>query len=313
MSGKSRLAAFLLIVTTSGYLLATSTTAISLQPQTSSSATKPRQTRSLLFTVDDLKDPAELANQLRTISDPVSEHIMWQASPQTRALLGRYSGSGAPSNELKTALVSELNRVVRGPNIYDARRFALVRLRPETERLVAGVKPQQRTFVHLNRALLEDMYVGLVVTLDPGFVFDDEAESGEGTGSTGQEQAAPQQQEAPQQQAAGQQAADQQATGQQHTGAGAANEQATGNSAGQASGGWTWAGFGKAAIGGAVGGAVAGAVAGSFAGGAGAGPGAVAGGVGGIVGGSVGYVATYLVFGNMIQNKALTLPATMLD
>ena len=58
---------------------------------------------------------------------------------------------------LQTNLIQSLNTLICGQSIYDAKRFAGVTLRPETQKLLA-LNPQGDALPHLNRLLLDDAY-----------------------------------------------------------------------------------------------------------------------------------------------------------
>jgi len=66
------------------------------------------------------------------------------------------SGSGA--GELEEALAGDLCRIVGGPSIFQERLFAGLRLRPETQQLLAQGTGGMEVALRLNRLLLEDAF-----------------------------------------------------------------------------------------------------------------------------------------------------------
>ena len=74
----------------------------------------------------------------------------------SEALL-QYNGSEAASNHLAGLLILALNKIVAGPSIYEDARFAALKLRPETLRLVDG-NLEDGGVIRLNRLLLEDAF-----------------------------------------------------------------------------------------------------------------------------------------------------------
>jgi hypothetical protein len=133
---------------------------------------------SLMLRSDDLKDPARLARTLRDAQDPLTQYLR-TVLPTTIEHLDEYRGACPPSDVLQVALVTGLNNVLDDATLYDAQRFAHVRLRQETEALgeLLEQSPQtqnsqllQRLF---NRLLLEDGYPEAIMRMGvtPGVEF----------------------------------------------------------------------------------------------------------------------------------------------
>lgn len=110
-----------------------------------------------VFLSGDVRDLPLLAAKLRQPSDPVSLHLRDQLSEGTRGLLASYNPADRDSAPLQTALVQDLNRVLRGPSLYEAQRFSGIVLRSKTQRLLASA-PRGGSLLRLNRLLLEDAY-----------------------------------------------------------------------------------------------------------------------------------------------------------
>jgi tetratricopeptide (TPR) repeat protein len=90
-------------------------------------------------------------------TDKVSAYLTGQFSNATREALAKYQSAGFDRGALQQAMVKALNRIIRGPLVYDPQRFSGVRLRLETEQL-RSQNPQGDSLPRLNRMLLEDAY-----------------------------------------------------------------------------------------------------------------------------------------------------------
>lgn len=111
------------------------------------------------LTAEDFADPAKLSARLLDATDGVSKFLHETLSPQTRQILAEYQHSQAQRDQLRLALRTELNTVIRGASIYDEERFSGISLREVTQKLVER-NPQGYDLARLNRLLLEDAYPG---------------------------------------------------------------------------------------------------------------------------------------------------------
>jgi len=111
------------------------------------------------FSFSDITNLPSLANKLKAKTDPVSAFLYNQLTPAERQSLAKYRGPGPKAYILRTNLVDALNRIVGGPDIYDAALFKGVTLRDTTISL-RNDKPEGSDLRRLNRALLEDAYPG---------------------------------------------------------------------------------------------------------------------------------------------------------
>jgi CHAT domain-containing protein len=112
---------------------------------------------SLLFCLEDFGNPKGFVVKLRDATDPVSQYLKEQFSPNARRLVDEYVGPSPPSASLQTALIIELNELLRGASLYDEQRFKQVILREKTRKLVEQ-NLQGKKRISLNRWLLEDAY-----------------------------------------------------------------------------------------------------------------------------------------------------------
>ncbi len=104
----------------------------------------------------DLKDPAKLTGRLRSPQDSVTRFLREQLRPQERELVDR-EGTGSGINELLLALTEGLNRIVRGPLLYERKRFEGVSLSPEMIRLMEESRKTSHVAL-LNRMLLDEIF-----------------------------------------------------------------------------------------------------------------------------------------------------------
>ena len=114
-------------------------------------------TSSTQFRMPDLKEPNSMAVKLRDARDPVSQYVRGQLSPELQQQLSGYDDSSPRSDALQRNLVDELNRLLKGPSLFEEGRFSQVPLAEETRKLMAQ-NPQGDDLVRLNRMLLEDAY-----------------------------------------------------------------------------------------------------------------------------------------------------------
>lgn len=122
---------------------------------------------SAFFQTGDLKDPASLVTKLRDAPDPLSHYLQQQFSPYTRQLVDGYK-TGAASEELKAALIVELNRLLYG-RLYDEQRFAQVALSDQARQLIQQ-NPSGDDLAQLNRLLLAESYPRELSTRQTVFV-----------------------------------------------------------------------------------------------------------------------------------------------
>ncbi len=110
-----------------------------------------------LFAPGDLVNLPSLAGQLKQPTNAVSAYLKSRLPVTTLGILASYDGTNSSPDFLQAALVGDLNRIIRGPLIFSAQRFAGIVLRPVTHQLL-GQNPEGTNLVRLNRLLLEDAY-----------------------------------------------------------------------------------------------------------------------------------------------------------
>lgn len=110
-----------------------------------------------VFSSEDIKSPHGFYTKLKQPSDAVSVYLNEQLSEVSRKELASYKGQSSDPQALNNALVEDFNKIMMGRAIYDAKRFADVKLQPATQQLLQS-KPQGQDLVRLNRLLLEDAY-----------------------------------------------------------------------------------------------------------------------------------------------------------
>ena len=100
-----------------------------------------------------------LVKKLQDKADPVSAFLNLQMTAGERKALTEYKGTGPTDYYSRTNVVAALNRIIRGPGLYDAALFKDVTLR-DTTKSQMDPKPEDSDLARLNRALLEDAYPG---------------------------------------------------------------------------------------------------------------------------------------------------------
>jgi tetratricopeptide (TPR) repeat protein len=105
------------------------------------------------FTGEDLKNVPALVAKLHSSQDPFSRWLFQKLSKPTRDLIT----SKGDENQLRAALVGDLNRLLEAGPIYDPSRFAKLKLPDYLQQFVAQ-NPQSDTRIRLNRLLFEAAY-----------------------------------------------------------------------------------------------------------------------------------------------------------
>jgi Ca2+-binding RTX toxin-like protein len=108
----------------------------------------------------DFANLSSLVTTLRAHANPVSAFIWNQFTSSTQAIINNVSATVA---QQESALISDLNRLIQGPSIYDPAsaptNFNLVTLSADTNALRL-TNPTGSDLAHLNRLLLQDAYPG---------------------------------------------------------------------------------------------------------------------------------------------------------
>jgi len=116
---------------------------------------------SWLLTRDQWLQPAKTAGRLKAGLDSVARYLRTQFSPGAQQLLDQYDGVGAPSDALKSALTSELNRLLQGASLHAPGRFTGVAPTSEIQSLLDLEPPAQgQDLLRLNRLLVEAAFPG---------------------------------------------------------------------------------------------------------------------------------------------------------
>lgn len=111
-----------------------------------------------LFKLVDLKNPASLATKLQRASDLLTGYIRGQFSHETIGLLTEYKSYEPPSEKLCNALVYELNRLVKSPNlIQDIQKYAKIVWQDDIPKKLKQI-PIGEDLFQLNRLVLEGAY-----------------------------------------------------------------------------------------------------------------------------------------------------------
>ena len=102
----------------------------------------------------DLKDPAKLTLRLRRPQDSVTRFLRDQLGQEERGFVDR---EGPVANDLLLALTEGLNRIIRGPLLYERKRFEGIKLSPDTVRLMEDSRKTSHVAL-LNRMLLDEIF-----------------------------------------------------------------------------------------------------------------------------------------------------------
>lgn len=123
-------------------------------------STRQFQSKRTVLEPEDFRDLGGLALKLRDENSAIASHLrgLWTADDrQMRELLREYDGERQPAAPLRTGIIAFLNRVVAGPNLYDAARFEGIKLSADTQANLAA-NPTGAFVNLLNRQLLHDAF-----------------------------------------------------------------------------------------------------------------------------------------------------------
>ncbi|MCU0785311.1 MAG: MFS transporter [Verrucomicrobia bacterium] len=118
------------------------------------------------FSASEIKDASGFVERLRNKPDAVSAFLGSQLSAKTLELLAGHQAGAPLTPGLETALVLDLNRILRQelnkadnkPALYDVPRFAGVSLSEKTQQLLAENPDKDHARLRLNRLLLQDAF-----------------------------------------------------------------------------------------------------------------------------------------------------------
>jgi fucose permease len=132
----------------------------------------------------DIADWPNLVQRLKVKQEPVAAFVSEQMSTNTLDLLAK-SGDGLPEAPLRTALLRDLNGLLRQelnpadkkPALYDAQRFAGVTLSAQTQQLLKENPQSDNPRLRLNRMLLQDAFPKVIGYDDGRFSISDKGAS----------------------------------------------------------------------------------------------------------------------------------------
>jgi hypothetical protein len=107
--------------------------------------------------MEDIINPHSLATKLSEGTDPLSTYLRGRLNSEAKVRLSAPQTSGTNSQELRVFLVEQLDAIIRGPPVYEAKRFQNIRLSESTENL-RKESPNGEGLIRLNRKLLDDVY-----------------------------------------------------------------------------------------------------------------------------------------------------------
>jgi predicted phage baseplate assembly protein len=109
------------------------------------------------FAAEDFLDLKSLVESLTNQGSNVSKFLWNQFSSDDQNLLKESQAKTSMPATVVAALITEFNRVLLGPSIYDASRFDQAQISLEIQNMIQQ-NPQGSALVHLNRLLLEAAY-----------------------------------------------------------------------------------------------------------------------------------------------------------
>lgn len=118
---------------------------------------------------EDLQNVTALAERLKQPADPVAHFVSENLRTETRELLAAFPARTSEA-KLRSALVHDLNGLIHQeldakkgkPALYDATRFADVKLNVTTKNLTVAAPTEENDRLRLNRLLLADAFPGQI-------------------------------------------------------------------------------------------------------------------------------------------------------
>ena len=107
------------------------------------------------FRGQDIRDLPELVASLKAAPSPAARFVRDNLSSSSRRLI---ASSENPAVELRGSLITDLNRLMNGPSIYSADRFAGIALSYQSKSLLSQTPSQNDRIAVLNRTLLQDIF-----------------------------------------------------------------------------------------------------------------------------------------------------------
>jgi len=110
-----------------------------------------------MFSVGDIKNMKDFVLKINQPADDFSAYLKDKLPKAVRKQLSSLSAYRKGSKDAIAPLIEFLNSVIKGPSIYETRRFKGVVLREDNKRMLQK-KTEGKTLALLNRQLLEDVY-----------------------------------------------------------------------------------------------------------------------------------------------------------
>jgi hypothetical protein len=130
----------------------------SLREEIASAAVRSKRSYSLLFTDSEVGGARSMIARLHDGSDPLSGFLRRRLKPETVGLLDRLDASGQPSPALTSALVKDLNCLLRDAGLFQSGLF-----HPSAEaKELQEANPKGESLMRLNRILFEGAYSELL-------------------------------------------------------------------------------------------------------------------------------------------------------
>jgi hypothetical protein len=107
----------------------------------------------------------KIVGRLVCPASPIYSDLWEKLSPEEKSLLKEFQPSAKASEKMRLALTGALNRIIGGPSIYSAERFAGMELGAEITSLLRE-NPAHLHAARLNRRLLELLFLELPVKLE---------------------------------------------------------------------------------------------------------------------------------------------------
>ena len=131
-----------------------------------------------------IKDPPAFTTWMIDGTDPMSEYLRAHLQDSVKTGITDWAASAPDAQTKLSALTRDLNRIIRGPSLYEKDRFNGIVLRRETAELIARHPTTEYDIAKLNKLLIEDAYPDDLTptTASPGWIVKDGAMASTGSG-----------------------------------------------------------------------------------------------------------------------------------
>lgn len=130
----------------------------------------PKFSNSARMEWDDIKDPETFLAILKSPRQPLDKYIFSNLSPRTRSLLTAHTPGEVPDQQLKEAVLSDINNLISRKSIYSPELFKGVNI-PKKIKEKIGKQLTGEELIRFNRSLLKAAYPDIIAAFQKLNIF----------------------------------------------------------------------------------------------------------------------------------------------